>query len=58
MNVSYPDISLGGLLGRHVGWLTGSGVPMSAKIWCEPVRRHHYKAGSGRVESRRQEHAP
>lgn len=53
MNVSYPDISLGGLLERHVGWLTGTGGPMSAMIGSDPVRLDHYKAASSRVASRR-----
>lgn len=51
MHDAYPHV--GGLMQRHLDWLTGSGVPMSAIIRSDPVRPDYYKAASGRVAIRR-----
>ncbi|MBB4341664.1 hypothetical protein GGE56_002900 [Rhizobium leguminosarum] len=51
--MNFDVLSFGGLMQRHVGWLTGSGVPMSATIRSEPVRPDYYQAARGRVASRR-----
>ncbi|WP_414814916.1 hypothetical protein [Rhizobium sp. IY2] len=47
-----PDIpSLGWLMPRHVGWLTASGVPMTAIIRPERIRLcHGFRAPDGRFE--------
>ncbi|MBX4948405.1 hypothetical protein HJA95_02055 [Rhizobium binae] len=49
--MNFDFSSCGGLMQRHLDWLTSSGVPMSAIIRPEPIRcAHGYKALDGRFD--------
>lgn len=49
--MNFDISSCGGLMQRHLDWLTASGVPMTAIIQPDPVRiAHGQKAADGRFD--------
>ncbi|WP_158775545.1 hypothetical protein [Rhizobium sp. H4] len=49
--MNFDFSSCGGLMQRHLDWLTGSGVPMSAIIRPEPMRlAHGFRAADSRFD--------
>ena len=49
--MNFDISSCGGLMQRHLDWLTASGVPMTAIIQPDPIRiAHGHKAADGRCD--------